>query len=61
MASDETLQQLTEATSSSMEQAATFKSHKAFGLNTLEFTVCFAAWMLNGVLVTFLASNQVYD
>ncbi len=23
--------------------------------NTLAFTVCFAAWMLNGVLVTFLS------
>jgi len=30
-------------------------------VNTLAFTVCFAAWMLNGVLVTFLATNQVYE
>lgn len=30
-------------------------------LNTLAFTVCFAAWMLNGVLVTFLIDNQVFD
>lgn len=29
-------------------------------MNTLAFTVCFAAWMLNGVLVTFLSINQVY-
>ncbi len=29
-------------------------------LNTLAFTVCFACWMLNGVLVTFLVDNQVY-
>lgn len=29
-------------------------------LNTLAFTVCFAAWMLNGVLVTFLTVNQIY-
>ncbi|MFN6962933.1 MAG: MFS transporter [Pyrinomonadaceae bacterium] len=29
-------------------------------MNTLAFTVCFAAWMLNGVLVTFLTVNQVY-
>ena len=43
-----------------MEEVATFRSHKALFLNTLAFTVCFAAWMLNGVLVTFLASNQVY-
>lgn len=27
--------------------------------NTIAFTVCFAAWMLNGVLVTFLAVNQI--
>lgn len=29
-------------------------------LNTLAFTVCFAAWMLNGVLVTFLTTNQIF-
>src|SRR3990172_2002435 len=28
--------------------------------NTLAFTVCFAVWMLNGVLVTFLSANQVF-
>ena len=44
-----------------MEQIATAKSHKALFLNTTAFTVCFAVWMLNGVLVTFLASNQVFD
>ena len=37
------------------------QSHRILGLNTLAFTVCFAAWMLNGVLVTFLASNRVFD
>ena len=44
-----------------MKEQATATSHKVFGLNTLAFTVCFAAWMLNGVLVTFLASNKVFD
>jgi NNP family nitrate/nitrite transporter-like MFS transporter len=44
-----------------MEQKATSKSHKILFLNTLAFTICFAAWMLNGVLVTFLADNQLYD
>lgn len=29
-------------------------------LSTLAFTVCFAAWMINGVLVTFLVNNGVY-
>ena len=44
-----------------MEQAATTESHKALFLNTTAFTVCFAAWMMNGVLVTFLSANQVFD
>jgi len=44
-----------------VEKVATFKSHKALFLNTTAFTVCFAVWMLNGVLVTFLATNQVFD
>ena len=44
-----------------MQEEATSKSHKALFLNTLAFTICFAAWMLNGVLVTFLSANQVFD
>lgn len=44
-----------------MQEQATATSHKVLFLNTLAFTVCFAAWMLNGVLVTFLSSNQVFD
>lgn len=43
-----------------MEDVASAKSHKALILNTLAFTACFAAWMSNGVLVTFLSNNQVY-
>ena len=30
-------------------------------MNTLAFTVCFGAWMLNGVLVTFLTVNRIFD
>ena len=30
-------------------------------MNTVAFTVCFAAWMMNGVLVTFLVDNALYD
>jgi MFS transporter, NNP family, nitrate/nitrite transporter len=30
-------------------------------LNTIAFTVCFACWMLNGVLVTFLVEHRVFD
>ncbi len=44
-----------------MLEAATLKSHKILFLNTLAFTVCFAAWMFNGVLVTFLVDNQVFN
>lgn len=44
-----------------MQEQATFQSHKMLFFNTFAFTVCFAVWMLNGVLVTYLAANQVYD
>ena len=44
-----------------MEDVVTAKSHRALLLNTTAFTVCFAAWMLNGVLITFLSSNQIFD
>ena len=30
-------------------------------MNTIAFTVCFAAWMMNGVLVTFLVDNGLFD
>lgn len=43
-----------------MEQTVTRTSHRILFFNTLAFTVCFAVWMLNGVLVTFLAENQLY-
>ncbi len=36
-------------------------AHKVLVLNTFAFTICFACWMLNGVLVTFLVDNQVFD
>lgn len=44
-----------------MQAKATFQSHKALFFNTLAFTICFAAWMMNGVLVTFLVDNQLFD
>lgn len=34
---------------------------RALVLNTLAFTVCFAVWMMNGVLMTFLVDNGVQD
>jgi len=36
------------------------KSYAVLTLNTLAFTVCFAVWMMNGVLVTFLVENKVF-
>jgi len=30
-------------------------------INTLAFTICFAAWMMNGVLITFLVDNGIFD
>lgn len=30
-------------------------------MNTLAFTVCFAAWMMNGVLVTYLIDQRLYS
>jgi MFS transporter, NNP family, nitrate/nitrite transporter len=44
-----------------MQDAVTGKSKKMLFFNTFAFTICFAAWMLNGVLVTFLVDNQVFD
>ena len=44
-----------------MQPTASAQSHKALTLNTIAFTVCFAAWMMNGVLVTFLVANEVFD
>jgi MFS transporter, NNP family, nitrate/nitrite transporter len=44
-----------------MQEKVTFKSRKVLFFNTLAFTICFAAWMLNGVLVTFLVDNGVFD
>ena len=41
-----------------MEKTAS--SNRILLLNTLAFTVCFAAWMINGVLVTFLVNNGVF-
>ena len=37
------------------------KAYTVLSLNTIAFTVCFACWMLNGVLVTFLVDNRVFD
>lgn len=44
-----------------METKTPPAAYRMLAMNTLAFTVCFAAWMLNGVLVTFLTVNQVFN
>ena len=43
-----------------MEQTKSINPNRILFLNTLAFIVCFAAWMINGVLVTFLVNNGVF-
>ena len=45
----------------SMMKEATPKSYRMLVMNTLAFTIAFAAWLSNGVLITFLISNGVLD
>lgn len=40
-----------------METIPTSKANKILFLNTLAFTICFFVWMINSVLVTFLADK----
>lgn len=44
-----------------MEVAILGKSHRMLFFNTLAFTICFAVWTFNGVMVTFLVDNGIYD
>ncbi len=37
------------------------RAYRALAMSTLAFTACFAAWMLNGVLVTFLVDRGLYE
>ncbi len=37
------------------------KAITVLSLNTIAFTVCFAVWMVNGVLVTYLVDNNIFD
>jgi len=39
----------------------TKRANSILTLNTVAFTVCFAGWMLNGVLVTFLIDGGVFN
>lgn len=42
-------------------QTAARTSHRILFFNTLAFTLSFAAWMINGVLVTFLVNNGIFQ
>ncbi|MCX6311200.1 MAG: MFS transporter [Bacteroidetes bacterium] len=44
-----------------MEVIVSGKSHRMLFLNTLAFTVCFAVWLFNGVMVTFLVDKGVFN
>lgn len=41
--------------------ASLSQSHRILFLNTLAFTICFACWTLNGVLVTYLVDNGIFN
>lgn len=36
------------------------KAISVLAMNTVGFTVCFAVWMMNGVLVTYFVDNRIY-
>ena len=38
-----------------------YQSHKILFLNTLAFTICFACWTLNGVLITYLVDKGIFN
>ena len=37
------------------------KSSIVLAMNTIAFTICFAVWMMNGVLITYLVDNGLYS
>lgn len=43
-----------------MNQEVSRKSYRILALNTFAFMICFAAWTINGVLVTFLVDSGVF-
>ncbi|MBP9069691.1 MAG: NarK/NasA family nitrate transporter [Bacteroidia bacterium] len=44
-----------------MEEKVSGLAHRTLFLNTTAFVICFAAWMLNGVLVTFLVDKGIFN
>lgn len=43
-----------------MEERVTPTAHRILAFSTLAFTVCFAVWVFNGVMVTYLVENGVF-
>ena len=43
-----------------MEESINRNSHRVLVFNTLAFTACFATWVFNGVMVTYLVDNGVF-
>ena len=43
-----------------MEEKIASKAHRILFFNTLAFIICFAAWTINGVLVTFLVDSGIF-
>lgn len=44
-----------------MNESIPSGAHRVLFLNTLAFTLCFAAWTFNGVMVTYLVDNGIYN
>jgi NNP family nitrate/nitrite transporter-like MFS transporter len=44
-----------------MLETLSIKSFRILFFNTLAFTVCFAVWVSNGVLVTYLVDNGIFN
>lgn len=44
-----------------MQENISSLSYRMLFLNTLAFTVCFAVWTFNGVMVTYLVDNGIFD
>jgi MFS transporter, NNP family, nitrate/nitrite transporter len=44
-----------------MQDKISSLSYRMLFLNTLAFTICFAVWTFNGVMVTYLTDNGIFD
>ncbi|SMD46006.1 MFS transporter, NNP family, nitrate/nitrite transporter [Aquiflexum balticum DSM 16537] len=44
-----------------MQEQINSLSYRMLFLNTLAFTICFAVWTFNGVMVTYLTDNGIFD